>query len=399
MRGRSGSASLGSFQTPNGTPRRFLAIEKRASTGPANLRGQGSLRRNIPITNALAYVGQRGFDMDALLRSGFGDRIRISITLWLSHLHGQGQEALEHLDSNTLSWLERFREFVGEPDIAESLGVTMAKAMQGGFDDTLSNWVIKAPLPALVDWEYLAEDQLSAYPNHDGDAEAAVWIIQRFTQTYLSQWSDIALAHEYRYLQTGSAPGIDDDQLGLRVVSELLLLREMGQRTIAGHATSVRLDRVKSQAISRLCAGQQDEAAALFDAVRTLEPTNSEAHNNFAFCVLPDDPGLAIEALRRSESLETAPFPINRANQALTHLLLGDLESAQLCVDSAYAGKGHLPESALLWTNYEPLASSELKIDTVQPLSYVCELGLFIAGRRGVSEDEAAWAARILQIA
>jgi hypothetical protein len=371
----------------------LLRLESAASSPPTSVRGGGSLRRSVDITNSLAYLGQRGFDMDAVLRHGLGDRLRSGIILWLSRLQ-RTRDASER-DANTTAWLESFTESVGDVGREGSLGASMAAAMQGGFDDFLSQWISKVPLDSLVSWEFWSPGDLAQQSRAGGDAEAAFWVVDRFTQTYLRQWSESSLECEYRYLQGKGPSGLDDHELGARAVSELTLLREISRRTIEGSTTTKRLEQIKLQAVARLTVGQNEEAAALFDAVRTLEPQNSEAHNNFAFCTLPEDPTVALAALERSEALETTPFPINRINQSLALLLTGNPEGAHRRAQAAYEERGALGSSAWLWNGYSSLTPSDLVLTMCEPLVYLCRLGQHIAAKSSDSSAAELWGRRL----
>lgn len=369
-------------------------LERAASYPPFDLDGTPNLRRDIDVTNSLAFLGQRGFDIDALLRHGLGDRLRTGITLWVSRLLRRG--ALEHdLDSNTAAWLGAMKEAVSGDGADKSLGEVIAVAMQGGFDEYINQWLSKAPLTALIGWEYRSPAELVTYQDVDGDVAAAVWVADRFIHTYLQQWSEESLRCEYRYLQGEIPPDVDADELALRPMHELTLAREISRRSVEGSTSSQRLDRVKLQAVARLRAGLHEEAAALFDAARTLEPQNSEAHNNFGFCMMPEDPGAALTALARSEALESDVFPINRMNQALAHLLLGDLDSAQRCAASAFDQRKQISSTGWLWDEYQALVPSDLSLSLCKPLDYLCRLGEFISMQQSDEREAERWRRRM----
>jgi Flp pilus assembly protein TadD len=69
------------------------------------------------------------------------------------------------------------------------------------------------------------------------------------------------------------------------------------------------MNSLTEQAVALLENDERTAAAALFDAARTLKPSDMSAQNNFAFCVLLDKPEearkLLIDALEKN--VENAP--------------------------------------------------------------------------------------------
>jgi hypothetical protein len=90
--------------------------------------------------------------------------------------------------------------------------------------------------------------------------------------------------------------------------------------------------------------GRRSEAATLFRTVLAVDTTDSDAHNNLAFCLLPDDPRKSLQHLEKSDEFAGKPTPVSAVNRMLALAVLGQraavVSVAKDCFDL------DLPESA-----------------------------------------------------
>jgi tetratricopeptide (TPR) repeat protein len=106
-------------------------------------------------------------------------------------------------------------------------------------------------------------------------------------------------------------------------------------------------DHLVYPAVAHLKKGELEVAAAMFEAVISTFPNSANAHNNYAFCLLPVDPDRALGELKIADKLLPNRL-VTTANEMLAFHLLGrDAEALAL----GYSDKIiTLPaESALMW--------------------------------------------------
>jgi hypothetical protein len=94
--------------------------------------------------------------------------------------------------------------------------------------------------------------------------------------------------------------------------------------------------------------GQRNAAAALFDAARTLKPTDMTVQNNFAFCILVDKPGQARELLADVLARGARAPAVTLCNLALAESLLGHADAALKACAEGY-GEADDSQTAYLW--------------------------------------------------
>ncbi len=86
-------------------------------------------------------------------------------------------------------------------------------------------------------------------------------------------------------------------------------------------------DRLVPTALVRLREGEPEKAAEIFKAVISVSPAAADAHNNYAFCLLPIDPLHAFEEFEIANELLPNRL-VTLANMVLALHLLGRNEEA-----------------------------------------------------------------------
>lgn len=352
---------------------------------PRDHNGDQFLVREIDATNALAYLGQRGFDIDWIVRFGLALDLPTRLALWVIDWfvdHGRGAEPPDWL----ARWVEGFERHVEDTD-GLGIGRLLAAAHQSGFIHWIERWLHQAPIQDVVAWTPID----TVGDNTVSDDGQARWMMDRFTETYLRDWSKSSLHHEYRYLRGLQDAPIAVTEMRRRQLSEADVDRELARRAV--EHTHSRLEAVTSQAIALLDEGRRREAAALFDAARILEPQDAEAHHNYGFCSTPDDPDSALRALIRAEELGIRTVALNLLNQAVVLRLLGRPMDALGAAERAHDHSGGRSERALLWTN---LASEdEPTVERVDLLVYVRRFGCELAEELGDQGRSTLWRERL----
>ncbi|MDE0499171.1 MAG: hypothetical protein OXH86_17675 [Acidimicrobiaceae bacterium] len=247
----------------------------------------------------------------------------------------------------------------------------------GALVGTVYTWAMSVTADDLLDWtpaEQGPSESPTDLPNLHIDDEAA-WLIERFTLTYLDQWSTAALRMEWLYLHGQIAGPCSSNDMRSREVDETALAKELADRFTADTATGPGLAmRLVEPAIRFIDEGRRTEAAALFEAVAFHEPGSFRALNNLGFCLLPDDPVRALQLFDRAIATGHADIEVARVNRILALAVLGRHTSA---IDSAEAFLKQYSTvrqnfSAWLWDVDSVLRSSQPRlVDCRDSVSYI----------------------------
>jgi tetratricopeptide (TPR) repeat protein len=334
---------------------------------PRNNRGEHLLLREINATNALAFLGQRGFDIDWIVRFGLAQDLPTRLALWVIE---STRETSVPRPEWIAPWLDAFERHVGVSDF-DNIGQSLAAADKSGFINWIGRWLQQAKLEDIVAWAMIDAVEDTALAD-DGQAR---WAMDRFTKTYLRDWSKSSLVHEYHYLRGMRDAPVAVAEMRYRQLSEVDVDRELARRSVED--TPSRLEKVKGQALALLDEGRRREAAALFDAARILEPQDAEAHNNYGFCLTPDDAADALAALIRAEELGITSRALNLLNQAVALRALGRAKDALDTAERAYAATGGRSEPAWLWVNMT--APDGPTVGDSDLLTYLGQLGCVLA--------------------
>ncbi|MCQ3811569.1 MAG: hypothetical protein KTV68_13560 [Acidimicrobiia bacterium] len=265
-----------------------------------------------------------------------------------------------------------------------------AEAMSQGFQgiiSTIMNWAMTTSWDQLVNWSpplpSQTDDTLSPIDNAEGDS----WITERFTKTYLSEWSVAALRSEWKYLHGQHLSPCDPSEMRVREVSANDLARVMADRLGADPRPSEHLiNMLVRPAVNFLAEDRRTEAAALFEAALRVDPQNAIALNNLGFCLLPDDPEQALRHLDSAIDTGSADVEITNANRVLALVLLGrwtsacDLAAAHLNRHSDSSRR----EPVWLWDSSPLLRDNAAALITCDDIaSYVAALHEVAAAKDG----------------
>lgn len=137
--------------------------------------------------------------------------------------------------------------------------------------------------------------------------EAGLWLWERFTITSLDEWTQSSLLLEWKWLDEGRSDLCDTRVLRERDLDETAvgrraLRRASGTQLRKNRETGIDASMFVDRAKNLLVNGQIAEATQIFADLVELRPGDSEAWNNYGFCMIALDAPTALDALRREWS-------------------------------------------------------------------------------------------------
>lgn len=344
---------------------------------------------------------RRGFDVDRLVRAGLAPNV--SLVIAMNIFMGEARDAEElGADPDILSgWADLLRLEV--PDLLTADGEPSQEAwmaaLQGQFHAGLIAWLATAREEDIVAWTPPTTVEFDAAiasspPYLEDEIAPSRWLIDRFTQTYPADWSLSSLKLEWQYLHGErsapcSRPAMRSRQVDKNQLAQAIATRSMDQQSAGlGEPTA---DALVPRAIALLEQGKRRAAAGLFEVARVLVPNDPSVHNNYGFCLLPDDPQRALQAFDRAMELGRRDT-ILVANQVCALGRLGRwasaLERAQLVVDEWEM----VPRrSAWMWEPSSSYAEEPKLVLQDDVRLYVLRLALTVAEWSGDADHIARW--------
>ena len=252
---------------------------------------------------------------------------------------------------------------------------------------TVITWSQRASRKDLLDWkppEHLA-DGFPSLAEYDAGAELGQWLVDRFCTTYISEWKEASLRQEWQYMHGSLMPPCPATEMSIRPVAEDDLGRVMAHRMANSefaHRTHSIAPSLVEPAVAFLEEGRRTEAAALFEALLRMDPSDATTQNNLGFCMLPDQPARAAELFEQATELDP-DLDLASMNRVLALALLGKRDEA---IDSARqlheeVGSRLAEENGWLWDVDSVLSENEPFITFVQNCgSYLEELVHILEG-------------------
>ena len=125
------------------------------------------------------------------------------------------------------------------------------------------------------------------------------------------------------------------------------------------------------------------------------EPNNADFHNNLGFCLLPDNPDLALVSLNKADELGYTDKLVNLANRALALILLGRHAVALRLVEDAYEVALDSPDvRGMMWA-LDSLTTDPVLMTLDDPTVYVAGLGVMVAKGAEDAELLDLWTGRL----
>jgi hypothetical protein len=355
-------------------------VSKAVHTFPFRRDGSLVLKRLVYATSALGALGGRGVDPEQLVRRGLAEPVKLALAASLAKTPSDWEHMAE--------WRAIFEEPVTrEGDFPE----TYFRAVFGGpIARYLDAWIATAPIKDVLLWKPPASGEESPAPESaQEDIEVWTWIVERFTQTYLDKWSLSSLKREYAFVQGSWQPEFSTEVLAERVVTREKVAIALADRAMeSSEAISpAMMNAFTDQALNLLRGRQRAAAVGLFKAARMLKPNDVTAMNNYAFCIVIDNPGeaksLLVETLERGARNPAVTW----CNLALAESFLGEVDAALNACEEAYQAKAQF--SAPLWVQRD----EDWVVERVKPQVYSVRLAAELEQSGKASGD--VWASRL----
>lgn len=365
---------LEDHQSDNPEHWRLTAVLKgleQLTTSPPPADQDSAAERRSRIDNLIACAEQRGLDRvvhtEPWLR-------QVVVGAVFAHVIASEQVDAEAGFELAGGWSTLARKYLIAEDADEAAGEAL-----GALFGSIYTWAMSVGIDDLLNWTPTDQDPSASptdLPSLHIDDEAA-WLIERFTLTYLDQWSTAALRMEWLYLHGQIAGPCSSNDMGSREIEETTLAKELADRSTADSAGPGLAMRLVEPAIRFIEEGRRTEAAALFEAAAFHEPGSFRALNNLGFCLLPDDPARALHLFDRAIETGDADIQVARVNRVLALTVLGRHTSA---IDSAEAFLKQYSAvrqnfSAWLWDVDSILRHSQPQlVDCRDSLSYIASI-------------------------
>jgi hypothetical protein len=372
------------------TPSLLQVVVAAVRSNPLRRDGSMNLQRLVDVTSALGALGCRGLDPDQLVRRGLAKTVKLGLAGWLEGLDSSENNPLSNSEGAT-HWRSFFEESAAGP---ASSGRYIRAALNGKIAERLDEWINSAPLQDVLLRRPLSTlQEASSIGPADEEVEIWTWIVERFTQTYLERWSLASLKREYMFVRGSWRPDFAAELLAERTVKLEVVATALADRSLVSDdivEPSTMISFVE-QAYTLVNDGQRTAAAALFDAARMLKPADVTAQNNYAFCILVDNPSTARSLFK--DVLARGPIDpqVTRCNLALAESLLENTEAALEACEQAYrSGDDH--RLAYLWQRRD----EEWCVVHTEIRSWIAHLGTEL--EQSAETPDSIWAGRLAHV-
>jgi tetratricopeptide (TPR) repeat protein len=389
----------------------LLAELRVLSTPPLYSRGLDLAGRAARIAAVFERFDEMGLDGERLLRAVFVPAMaQAVVTITALPLLLTSQEDINQLPPDLVQTLDGWPHILMSEDrspegwfaVARERGDAWTRDQVGTIfrqAGRVTHWLSLRPLNELLEWRAPVSVDFAAVPQGGAPKPNPEdrWVADRFMQTYLEQWSYESLLLEWAYLHGDRVAPCGPEAMRSRHVPAEELANAIAWRAARGEegrrTNNMTVAQFVEPALAHLRAGQFATAAAIFDACRIAAPNDGEAHNNYGFCILPIDPGAALEALERAADLGMRLALVNTANRMLAAYRLGRAGTAlEIASRAAASTAWKSPAFGWLW-NWEPGTPKLVELPDVR--FYIAEFAISIARDSGEPAANRSWSARL----
>jgi hypothetical protein len=318
-------------------------------------------RRYVAKAGVDELVG-RGFDRN-LISAAIAERLSSVVLIWvgmpLMNENVEQQFSGRYVGSDWLGILDEWKQSQTLPDTrAVDLYV---RFVRGPTLDLSRRWFYSLSLSDLLEWK--APTRLSDMADlpvvDSGLQNRASWLCDRFTKTYLHDWSDAGLHLEWLYVHGGREGCSVPRQMSVRKIEADAIARELAHRSSESWRQSGSPESRSFQAtdfidvaIEKLRAGQSVAAASIYEGLYALSPDDGDVTNNLGFCLVPHDLKRALEILDRAWSMSGRRNLVTLANRIFVLRRLGRTDDA-VKEAALLSDCSPRPNGAYLWTTDE----------------------------------------------
>jgi hypothetical protein len=375
------------------------------------------------VMEALQVLNRRGYEAEKLIRLGLSTQIvaaiagAVAVALVLSEDDTTTTDELPELsDDSVATWLAICRDAAGRsesdelarqarsaartPDPSGKLSEKATKELLfivARFPAMLRKWIMETSLEELIEWR--APDALfgassASIPEESAletqDRRISEWIWDRFTTTYLSDWSQSSLQLEWRHYRGNLQSPLPRREMGCRPVDavELSALVADARTTSAGRSVASR--QMVSTAVGLIRDGHRKAAATLFGAVLKTDLDDGELYNNYGFCLLPDQVHNAYAALEKALQLGYNAT-VNLVNRVLALHWMGRSAVALELAEDQISNPADLDDTPSYLWDFESARENPTLLSQVSPKVYLIRLAIHIARTTGDAILLARW--------
>lgn len=364
--------------------------------------GIDQTKREENLNAIISELYRRGFDVESIVRDVWVSVIATSII-------GSILVALVAGEDLPVDWTYHIRSnwgplLLGSDDVDTAIGNLRS---EGLVEPTLQRllfaekpkvyaWLLDRNLHDLIAWNTPTKDEFdqTAPVTPEGISSDHVWLVERFTKTYLDEWSTGSLHREWEYLRARKPAPCNASQMQARRIDWKDVAQEISERSTGSRGPrgsgSLPIGKYVGVALDLLKRGDRQSAVAIFDVACRALPLSGEALNNRGFCRLPDDPKSALDDFEQAAEIGGAdPFVI-AANRMLALRFLDRASSALLLADDCWASEA-ITGGAWLW-DYRAAEPTIIAVENVR--TYIAELAALIAHESDDRLKAERWGAR-----
>ncbi|MEW2242637.1 hypothetical protein [Streptomyces sp. NPDC026666] len=378
------------------------------------------LQDRAKIVESLKALTDRGLDGYAFVRYGLGPQLseRIAALASLPQLFSlvtadkpikEVNEILENLPREVALWAHLCKTDVAsistsKRDSSNTEGILLNSIMELTHDwhSRVRAWAQQSDIRDLIDWKCPSVHDFNTLAD-SGTPESEIeshyaWILDRLTETYLSDWEDSSLHHEYRWIKAAAPTPFPDEIMNLRPISPSDLNAEIAERTVMSHGDKAQretVDQLSFQGAQLVKSGNREAAASTFRLITKIAPENANARNDLGFSLVPDEPRKALRHLTVAAKMGYDQSFINAHNRMICNLIIDAPKEALYVAQSTWgSARAEQAIPAVLWkyeedrwvTHHVPDARIE-----------VAELALQTARILG-GEDQDVWESRLASL-
>ncbi|MFI6510295.1 hypothetical protein ACIBCT_22040 [Streptosporangium sp. NPDC050855] len=359
---------------------------------------------------ALQELTQRGLDAESLVRYGMIPEILgpvLGVLLVHRLLPHSGVDTdLQGSGVDVAGWrsLLKIPAATSATSAAPSQVQELVLEVSREVFDPLLDWIRHADLNELV---HLIPPEENGFWSVTESVEDEThlrhkyrWLVERFTQTYLANWSLAALHLEYRWQKDIDPSSFPDSIMRDRNVSIEDLNAEIAHRAVLESKsisesltpTLFLMSELENHAVTLLRERQYSESAALFNFAIQQWPNDPRAHNDLGFCLLPENPSKALIHLNNAARMGYEPYAINIYNKMCCYLSMHQPRAVLALAEEFWRERpDELDSTGVIWKMTE---GGWRLVQDAYVRAAIAGLVVSVASAHGWKEDEAVWKSR-----
>jgi hypothetical protein len=287
------------------------------------------------------------------------------------------------------------------------------RSLTGPYANLVSAWVRTASREDLIAWRPPSDPEevltLAAIETVAKDDKATfMWLADRFTKTYITDWAKESLYREWRYLHAEMMPPCSSTEMGQRRIAERDVAKAIASRVASPQkdrasgdqdkppeTSGLSINQLTTAAVEFLHAGRRNAAAALFEAAKRERANDPDVRNNYGFCILPDDPAAGLQEVHAAGELGFIPRGVTLANRMYGLFLLKRFASALEAAERLFHEED-ADHDAYLWDWRK--GPENATVIRVTPRTYGAQFAVDIAEAADDASQATLWTTRVASL-